>query len=385
MQGICIVRESSIERTPRVMQMESIFDVPPRERDALTWQVDLPLDARDWNVGLIVGHSGCGKSTIINEIFKKHIAGEFDWPEDKSILDAFPSDMGIKDVTTLLSSVGFSSPLAWVRPYHVLSTGEKFRVTMARVLAENTDLAVVDEFTSVVDRTVAQIGSHAIAKTVRKRKQKFIAVTCHYDVMDWLQPDWVYCPVENSFEWRFLQPRPKIKLDIVRVRYTAWKIFQAAHYLSRDLHRAARCFMAIWENRPVAFAGLMAFPHVHLKNAYRGHRLVCLPDYQGVSIGAAMADFCGAMLGGVGKSFYVRTSHPGEKARILKSNAWRVINAPKPGTLTAMGKGIGNTKKKQSARKNRRIYRPVISAVYEGEKYPEEEAKRIWDSQPMEI
>jgi len=365
--------------------MESIFDVPPRELDALTWQVDLPLDDREWNIGLIVGPSGCGKSTIINEIFKNNIAGEFNWPEDKSVLDAFPPDMGIKDITTLLSSVGFSSPPAWIRPYHVLSMGEKFRVTMARVLAENTDLAVVDEFTSVVDRTVAQIGSHAIAKTVRKRKQKFIAVTCHYDVMDWLQPDWIYCPVANSFEWRFLQPRPNIKVDIIRVRHTAWKIFQTAHYLSKDLHRAARCFMMIWENRPVAFAGLMAFPHVHLKNAYRGHRLVCLPDYQGVSIGAAMADFCGAMLGGVGKSFYVRTAHPGEKARMFKSDNWRVINAPKPGTPVAMGQGIGNKKNKRVKRKNKRIYRPVASAIYKGPIYPKDEAKRIWDDQPMEI
>lgn len=66
--------------------------------------------------------------------------------------------MGIKDIVGLLSSVGFSSPPSWVRPFRVLSTGEQFRVTMARTLAEMPDLAVVDEFTSVVDRTVARPG-----------------------------------------------------------------------------------------------------------------------------------------------------------------------------------------------------------------------------------
>ena len=42
--------------------------------------------------------------------------------------------------------------------------------------------AVFDEYTSVVDRTVAQIGTAALAKTVRARGQQFVAVTCHEDV-----------------------------------------------------------------------------------------------------------------------------------------------------------------------------------------------------------
>ena len=87
-----------------------------------------------------------------------------------------------------MSSVGFSSPPSWVRPYHVLSNGEQFRVDIARTLSEKPQLAIVDEFTSVVDRTVAQIGSSAIQKTVRRRGQKFIAVSCHYDIVKWLEP-----------------------------------------------------------------------------------------------------------------------------------------------------------------------------------------------------
>ena len=65
---------------------------------------------------------------------------------------------------------------------------------MAHTLAEKPRLAVVDEFTSVVDRTVAQIGSAALVRAVRRRNQKFVAVTCHYDVIDWLDPDWVFQP-----------------------------------------------------------------------------------------------------------------------------------------------------------------------------------------------
>lgn len=188
-----IHRSVDVVRTPRVQQLLGIFDVPPSKRSEQSWrhEIDLP---DDWNVGVIVGPSGSGKTTLAREAFGKELVSGWDWPADKSILDGFPTAMGIKDITGLLSSVGFSSPPSWVRPFHVLSNGEQFRVNLARTLAEMPDLSVVDEFSSVVDRTVAQIGSAAVAKTVRRRKQRFVAVTCHYDVLDWLEPDWVYEP-----------------------------------------------------------------------------------------------------------------------------------------------------------------------------------------------
>ena len=50
-----IKRFSDIARSPRVMQVESMFDVPPSKRSELTWEASLPIEERDWNIGLIVG------------------------------------------------------------------------------------------------------------------------------------------------------------------------------------------------------------------------------------------------------------------------------------------------------------------------------------------
>ena len=57
-----------------------------------------------------------------------------------------------------------------------------------------------DEFTSVVDREIAKISALAISKGIRKSQKKFIAVTCHYDVLDWLEPDWVFCTDDMTFD-----------------------------------------------------------------------------------------------------------------------------------------------------------------------------------------
>ena len=141
---------------------------------------------------------------------------------------------------------GEPSPPARLRPFHVLSTGQQFRATMARLLAEFPALAVCDEFTSVVDRTVAQIGSAAIAKTVRARNQRFVAVTCHEDVIDWLQPDWTYYPATNAFQWRCLRRRPPIELEVFRCHHAAWELFAPHHYLAHSLALGANCFLACW-------------------------------------------------------------------------------------------------------------------------------------------
>lgn len=190
MPSAFIIRQTLIKRTARVMQLEGLFEIPPTQRSEVVWNVSLPLEQRDWNIGLIVGASGSGKTTVARELFGADIVNGYDWPADKSVVDGFPAELSIKEITALLSSVGFSTPPAWLRPFHVLSNGEQFRVTVARGLAEGRTLTVIDEFTSVVDRTVAQIGSAAVQKTVRRRKQKLIAVSCHYDILDWLQPDW---------------------------------------------------------------------------------------------------------------------------------------------------------------------------------------------------
>ena len=73
------------------------------------------------------------------------------------------------------------------------------RVDIARALSLDQNLIVFDEFTSVVDREIAKVSAYAISKAVRRSSKKFIAVTCHYDVIDWLEPDWVFCTDSMEF------------------------------------------------------------------------------------------------------------------------------------------------------------------------------------------
>lgn len=319
---INVARSVPIVRSARVAQLEGLFDVAPSDQSVESWAVELDLDARPWNVGAIVGPSGSGKSTIARELFGGALCEGFEWPPDAAIVDAFPAAMGIKDITGILSSVGFSSPPFWLRPYRVLSTGQQMRVTLARLIAEQPELAVMDEFTSVVDRTVAQIGSSAIAKTVRRRGQKFVAITCHQDVIDWLQPDWTFEPHSGVFAWRELQQRPAMEFEVFRVHHKTWELFKAHHYMSAALLKSAACYCAFYRGEPIAFAGIIHQPNAHVFGLWRISRIVVLPDWQGVGVARAMMDALGEMYRAERKRLTIVTALQSMNLSLARAPHW---------------------------------------------------------------
>ena len=185
-QAIDLVVESQIPLTPRVEQLGAMFDCPVHEKLRCEWHGAIDLDAQPWQVGLIVGPSGAGKTKLLEKIFGAPESCQWSAP---SVVDDFAKERGIQEIAGVCQAVGFNTIPAWMRPYAVLSNGEKFRVELARRLLETEGTIVIDEFTSVVDRQVAQIGAHAAQKYVRKNGKKLVAASCHYDIVDWLQPD----------------------------------------------------------------------------------------------------------------------------------------------------------------------------------------------------
>lgn len=318
-----------VERTARVAQVEGMFDVPEAKRQTVSFHFDVPIEERDWQIGLIVGPSGAGKTSVARKLFGDAIDVEYKWDPRRSLVDSFPSSVPIREVTAALSSVGFSSPPAWVKPFHVLSNGEQFRARLARTLVEERALIVVDEFTSVVDRTVAKIGTAAVAKAIRRAPgRRFVAVSCHDDIVEWLEPDWILEPHAGRFAWRLQRRRPPIDLEIRRVHYSTWALFAPHHYMSAKIHAGATCFGAFWEGRIVAFDAWLPFVG-KLKDerkARRGHRTVCLPDYQGVGIGRALFDTIASMWTALGYRAFSRTAHPAEIASRQRGGLWRVTH-----------------------------------------------------------
>lgn len=310
----------------RVQQLAGMFDVAVGDKVQETFCAEVPGVDEGWQIGVIVGPSGSGKSTIARAAFGSAVYAGGDWPAEAAVVDGF-GDRPVREITPVLSAVGFSSPPSWVKPYAVLSNGEKFRCDLARALLEGRELVVYDEFTSVVDRTVAKIGSAAVSKAIRKGRvrRKFVAVTCHYDVVEWLEPDWVLDMASRRLARGRLR-RPPIRLEVAPVHRSAWVLFRRHHYLTGTLSETARCFAAFWDDTPVAFSAWInrgACGNNTDKDAKREHRTVVLPDFQGVGIGNRLSEFCASIWRGLGHSVFSTTGHPAMIRYRSASPLWR--------------------------------------------------------------
>ena len=60
--------------------------------------------------------------------------------------------------------------------------------------------------------------------------------------------------------------------------------------MNHKVNNASKCYIGYFENNPVVFYAVLHFPHRSVNNFKRGHRLVVLPDYQGLNIGHTFAN-----------------------------------------------------------------------------------------------
>ncbi len=292
---------------------------------------------KDFSIGLIVGPSGSGKSLLLSEFGQEE---EVSWDAKKAIVSQFEDDPVI--ACDRLMAVGFNDVRAFVRPYHVLSTGEQFRARLARQLKDG---AVIDEFTSVVDRNVAKAASVAMRRYVTKAGIKNIVLaTCHRDILEWLQPDWFFDTTDGALHDGRLLRRPSVTLRIYPCKREVWGMFAPHHYLSHILSSAARCFVATAEfegvTSIVGFVSCLPFPSGSLKRAWREHRTVVLPDFQGLGIGPRISDAVAELHLLERKRYFSRTAHPRFGAyRNKRNSGWMPTSQNKYAREQAQDKG----------------------------------------------
>jgi ABC-type transport system involved in cytochrome c biogenesis ATPase subunit/GNAT superfamily N-acetyltransferase len=282
------------------------------------------LSSVNWHIKagehwIILGANGSGKSSLLK--YHYGLTVEPQWVKTLGIASVI-STLGSKDCIDRLCAVGLNSVPSWCKPYHVLSNGEQFRARMARMLDHNTSF---DEFTSVIDRTVAKSASVAIQRYIRQKEIKGVVFsTCHKDIIEWLQPDWVFDTLTQATLARgCLHPRPPIRIDINPCERSLWKVFSQHHYMSESLSRSCRSWLATWNDIPIGFSSSLPLPSGTVKNAWREHRTVILPDYQGLGIGVRLSDAVAQIHKDDGKNYYSKTAHPRMGTYRDKSTLWR--------------------------------------------------------------
>ena len=318
--------------TYRAARVRSLFNA---NSAAVDIEADLPIEEGAWSLGVVVGPSGSGKSTIGRASWgPRAVYRPALWPKDAPIVEAIAPEQPFDAVTAALAAVGLGTVPAWLRPYRLLSTGERFRADLARIVCEAPRRIVIDEFSSVVDRQIARIGAMAFAKTCRRLAREAdaqaVLLSCHYDILDWLQPDWVWDTATGRFAGRWLRRHPPITLDITETDWRYWPLFEPHHYLKLPRMVAASCYFGWVDRAPVAHVAFSTRPG--LVEA-RACRLVVMPEWQGAGAGVRFLNavceawWRGRNRYGIQVPTLFHTSHPGLAAALRRDPRWWQISA----------------------------------------------------------
>ena len=117
-----------------------------------------------------------------------------------------------------------------------------------------------------------------------------------------------------------------------------WERFKKYHYLTAQMNNSAQCFCLKIKDTPVAFCGIIHFPHPHNDKIKKISRLVVLPDYQGFGFSQILANLCGEYYKGF--DFRISSSNPSIISSFSKSKTWKctaqghVAYAPKSSKIS---------------------------------------------------
>lgn len=245
-----------------------------------------------WNIGIIYGASGSGKTTLAKAMFGDSIFKSI-LDESRPIIEQLPENWSYDECANALAGIGLTSVPCWVRPANTLSNGQKARAEAVLQMTKDSNITAIDEWTSVVDRTVAKVMSHCVQKFARKNNKKIILLSCHNDIIEWVKPDWIIDCNKQIFELPqgedfFFKKRVKIKFDIKPVGRETWKYFSKYHYLSDKLPGGHIFTFGLFVGGDQI--GFQCFANYvpHRRNTikqYHSNRTVIHPDFQGFGLG----------------------------------------------------------------------------------------------------
>jgi ABC-type ATPase with predicted acetyltransferase domain len=185
--------QSRTQRSERVIKVAEAFGLGLEDRE-FTVLDNVEFDVADGDVIYINGQSGAGKSVLLRELSNTLAAAgkkvsnidEVSF-EDKPLIDQIGSD-SMAEAIRLLSIAGLSDAYLYIRNPAELSDGQRYRFRLAKLIEENADVWVADEFGAVLDRTTAKIVAWNLAKTARAYGKTLIVATTHTDLRAELAP-----------------------------------------------------------------------------------------------------------------------------------------------------------------------------------------------------
>lgn len=145
-----------------------------------------------------------------------------------------------------------------------------------------------------------------------------------------------------------------------------WRVFRKHHYLSGDFNKAADLYLIYWDDVLIGMNSVLNLPNGYLKHSFRSHRLVVLPDFQGLGFGTKINDFFGKYYLNKGYRYNMRTTHLRLIKHMEESNEWLPNSNNNKNNITSC---IHNQKYSNIMSNDKMLKRVCASYEYVGVEY----------------
>ncbi len=166
----------------------------------------LSLTVQAGTVTFVAGASGCGKSLLLDrldpgwhsatvETYGKIFPATYSvarltpFPADAPLFEHLATEHGPERAFEALARVGLSEALVFLKPFEMLSRGQRYRAMLADLILGDAQVWLVDEFCSDLDPLTARIVAHKLRETVwQEQRIAFVAAANHAHFIAALRP-----------------------------------------------------------------------------------------------------------------------------------------------------------------------------------------------------
>jgi ABC-type Mn2+/Zn2+ transport system ATPase subunit len=366
--------KSDVATSFRCVKAANSLDIDSEKKSVHHFEIDADLE-QPYSIGLIVGASGSGKTTLAQHVFGAECFKTL-LDLSRPVIDQFDEHYSYDECAGMLAGVGLTAVPCWIRPAYTLSNGQRARAECAlQMAAAAGGVTVIDEWTSVVDRTVAKVMSHCIQKHARKTGKRIVLLSCHYDVIDWLNPDWVIDCNKQAFTdrralCRDFKRTERLEFGIREVDRSTWKYFSRYHYLSETVPGGLTRFYGVFHgDEQIGFQCFANYVPMKAGMAKQMHsnRTVIHPDYAGFGLGIRVINATSVLMARKGYAVRAKFSSTPVYLAMKRQAAWELTavqrETPKPGGNMDRKTGFRQHVKTYSFKFVPSLYDPASDAV----------------------
>lgn len=207
--GLEVFVNYEIPTTPYVRLVMDSFGIESnRISNRLIGPVDVALSRG--TVSLITGASGAGKSVLLHAISSEELSGGLRkviskggggckvrslnaLPDGVPIFQYFADLYGPEKAFDALCHVGLSEAMVFIKPFELLSMGQRYRAMFADLILSDAELWILDEFCSNLDPVTSRILSIKLKKLAQRRGCFVVVAAANANhFLEALSPNQVY-------------------------------------------------------------------------------------------------------------------------------------------------------------------------------------------------